>query len=240
MDLLWDVTRDLPEMRPVAAMLDEEDGKPDKAEALFSSYLNLIDSLTDLSSDDFDTIRQANAILDAEDSKSNRAGPRRMTADRLVRSMGSDPLIFKDLIRASTDVSSDDVEGAKAALRMKLEQGHQIYATTGRTVDTKTSIPDDVILDHVDRYGYEALANTTIANYLQEYATRHLSSMNLDTTRQKDFFINALSDVLILDHISGQNKFRDIFEAWSRSRKAGGIGWITEKQIEAYSIVTRS
>jgi hypothetical protein len=243
MDRLYDVAQRVPELKLVADTLQQQDGRPDQAENLYRSYLDLIGRMARLTDDELTIIRVANDILEAEDPDA----PSRVTPNTFIAAWdrGSTNL-WNQIVRASTDVKQDnpgDVladSPAMVNLEQKLLRGHELKRS-GKQFSDDDAESRAAIWQHLEIYEAETLMNFTFANYLQEFVADYVGDLQvegklIDLSETRDFLIQALSDVLIIDHIKNGNEFNQLYAIWARPRSSRGIGWVTDRQLRAYTL----
>jgi hypothetical protein len=242
MDRFYEVTNSITELKSVADLLDSKEGRPARAEAVYSSYLDLVNRMTSLTAEELGIIYQANVTLATE---SNSGDTPRVSAHTLIEAWGKPHAnLWSQIADCSTNVAASDPgdeltdSPAMTNLKKKFKHGDELKRQGKKFVDGDPE-SDAVIWEHIDLYGQMELFHFISAEYLQEYVADYIDDMQVDSklidlSKSKDFLIHALSDVLIIDHISGNNQFSEIYSIWSRPRSEGGIGWIAEKQLVAY------
>jgi len=217
----------VPELRPAFAIFEET---PGHASEVYMSYVDLIGSVEHLSESDLGRIAQSQQLLNRQDSESGSAS--KVGANDLLAAVGSRKSLLADLAAQSFDPSSPYYQPTVDSLVAKMEGGHKLKAE-GKTPSDHDPESLKVIWGHTLITGDEALLHFTVCHYLGLYFSEALSAEGIELASQKDFFVNALTDVVILNHLK-PDAVDPIFEVWVTPKESGGMGWITDARLKSY------
>jgi hypothetical protein len=134
-------------------------------------------------------------------------------------------------------ISAEDQEQADTILNCLVEKG---LVTGGHQLKLRGGQPSDddpesrkVIWGHTMISNPEVLVHFMICHYMERYFAVGLADHGSELALEKDFMLNALIDVVILDHLNG-NRFANIYDIWRRSKDERGLRWINDDRLASY------
>jgi hypothetical protein len=204
---------------------------PQHAADVYLGYVALIDYMTRLDDNAIGRIAAAQHALATSGGIVGSAS--KVGANDILAALGDQKAKLSEIGAQSSDPSSRFYEPAVDLLVTRLEGGHQLK------LDKKTPSdfdPDSlkVIWGHTLITDPEALLHFVTCHYLERYFAESLTAQGVDLARQKDFFVNALVDVLIIDNLT-TNQFRPAYDIWAKLKQQGGLEWITQDRLNSYS-----
>jgi hypothetical protein len=218
----------VPELEPAFAIIEHD---PQQARDVYADYVQLVERMSQLDDTDIAKVRGAQSALRAKDGITGSAS--KIGASDILAALGDRDSLLSELIDQSTDPTSLFYDAAINVLVTRLEGGHNLKLS-GKSPSDFDSDSLKVIWGHTVIIGPEALLHFTICHYLERFMAEGLSANGIELARQKDFFINALVDVVILENVSVHGN-SPIFEHWAKSKEQGGLGWITQDRLDSYS-----
>jgi hypothetical protein len=201
---------------------------PEHAFNVYYEYLGIIDGLPSLSADELETARGARQEL-AEQGIVVSAS--QMSVADLLSAVGEKDSI-PEIARQSTNPDSEYFAPAIDQLVERMEGGHQLKAS-GKTPSDGDAESGQVIWGHTLMTDPDALLNFTVCHYLERCVSQALMGEGAEIGQQKDYFLNAMIDAVILDHLSAQ-QFTKAFNLWSTPKNQGGLGWIVPEMVAMY------
>lgn len=226
-DLLGRRLVNVPELRPA---LDLAISNPDLVVRTYEAYVALIDSMAAMTEEDKLLVDHANKRLASKNTDTGSAS--KVSAIDLLDSVG-DAEVLSSIAKNSIDRASPFFDDAIDELIIRLEGGHQ-FKLAGKTPVDGDPESNKIIWGHTQITDPNALLNFTICHFLERYFAKELSARDIAIASQKDFFLNALIDVVIIDHLTLQ-KFKPIFELWAKPKNQGGMGWIIPDRLNSYT-----
>lgn len=223
----------LPELQIPRLVADKEPRPIIKA---FVQYQRVIERLFNLSREEVNIIQDANKRLNAE-----RSHPKTSAADLLVVLSDENRKLLISGLRQISNPLSSEYHPALDDLADRMTRA-QTFKKTGKTPTDGDPESDKVI------WGYtkisdpgthsETIEHFVLLHFMERYATQILKPKNVSLASQKDYLLNAMTDVICLEEAKkpGHSPFSPLFSIWSRAKKDGGLGWINEKRWYAYKM----
>jgi hypothetical protein len=222
-ELLRQRLGEVPELQPAFALAEAD---PDRAVDVYLGYLSLVEHMSKLDDEELARITRSQGRLRGELGSASKVG-----ANDIVNALGEDRNILNVCAAQSLDPQSPHYASAVDTLVARMEGGHQLKLS-GKSPSDHDPESMKVIWGHTIITGREALLHFMLMHYLERYMAEALVDRGLEPARQKDFFINAMTDVVILE---GQADSDDpTFRLWLASKDQGGLGWITEDRLKSY------
>jgi hypothetical protein len=207
---------------------------PEFAADTYLGYVALVSHVAELSEGGRRAIRSAQAWMKKHAGNFGTASE--VSADDLVAELGGHATVLRELSVSSANPASPYFKPAMAELARRMEGGHRLKEGGGNPGDddpeSKKVIWGHTMMPH---FNPQALTHFMIAHYTERYVAAGLTNQGSKLAAQKDFLLNALIDVLILDHLAA-HRFAGIYEVWRRSKDGGGLGWITDDRLASYEI----
>lgn len=122
------------------------------------------------------------------------------------------------------EVLTELVESMLKAHKLKMQ---------GKEFKDADSESDNVVWTQTQITYPLAIIHVVIAHFFERYTYRCFHHIDADVILPKDFFLNALDDVIILEEIGDPGK-SDIFNIWNREKETGGLSWLSEEKVAAY------
>lgn len=222
-------TSETPELQ---VAMDRALNNPEHATIVYGQYIAIIDRLAHLSSAERNQIQESWDRLMSSRGEANSASSHN-ALDVLSRLDVLGKAMLAQASISSVDLSAQPFGAAVDDFATRTKGGHEMKLRGEAPTDGDPA-SDKVIWGHTQITDPEALLHFSIAHYLERYYSQVLPELGVEfAASQKDYFLNAMTDVLMLDHF-GDNKFAAIFEEWVKPRAEGGLGWIKEDRIKAY------
>ncbi len=158
-----------------------------------------------------------------------------VSADELLTELGGNKDVISTLAQSAIDPRSAHFDPALDELKRRMEGGH-VLKLSGKQPNDEDPESRKVIWGHTIITNPEALIHFMCCHYLERYFAEALTDQGSQLARQKDFMLNALIDVVLVDHV-GANKYDSIYKRWRSSKDEGGLGWITDDRQASYENV---
>lgn len=219
----------VPELRPA---FDIYDKNPGHVSEVYLGYIGLISDMADLDAADLSLIQQSQISLRSSGKETGSASS--IGANDIVTALGPRKGMLVDLANNSVNPQSEHYQDAVNNLVSKLEGGHKL---SERRKSPSEHDPESlkVIWGHTLITGDEALLHFMTCHYLGLYFSEALQAEKIDFADKKDFFVNALTDVVIINHLHANNT-DPMYDVWAKSKKEGGMGWITKSRRNSYGM----
>ncbi len=218
----------VPELVPAFNIIDHN---RDHARDIYSGYVQVIEEMSQLGDTDIASVQESQSALRAKDGITGSAS--KIGANDILSALGERKNLLSELADQSTDPTSPFYDAAVNVLVKRLEGGHKLKLS-GESPSDLDPESLKVIWGHTVITRPEALLHFTICHYLERFMAEGLFANGIELARQKDFFINALVDVVILANMRSQSNSL-IFEIWAKPKEYGGLGWITQDRLDSYS-----
>jgi hypothetical protein len=218
----------VPELEPAFAIIEHD---PQHARDVYTDYVQLVERMSQLDETDIAKMREAQLTLRSKDGIAGSAS--KIGASDILSVLGDRASLLYELVDQSNNPTSLFYDPAINVLVTRMEGGHNLKLS-GKSPSDFDSESLKVIWGHTVIIGPEALLHFTICHYLERFMAEGLSANGIEIARQKDFFINALVDVVILENFSVHGN-SPIFELWVKSKNQGGLGWITRDRLDSHS-----
>lgn len=213
-------------------------GNPEHATAVYNQYITIIDHLAHMSAEERAQVQQSLERLADSRGENHGSASHHNALDLLSKLDIVGKAELTHASSSSVDVSSSRFIAAVTDFATRTRGGHEMKLRGEMPVDGDPE-SDKVIWGHTQITDPEALLHFSIAHYLERYYSQVLPGLGVDfASTHKDYFLNAITDVLLTDHF-GENKFSTVFEVWRQPREKGGLGWIKEDRIQAYKPLSR-
>jgi hypothetical protein len=72
-----------------------------------------------------------------------------------------------------------------------------------------------------------------VCHFMERFMTQVYREAGIPMAGKKDYFLTAITDVLILEHLKN-DRFNDVFALWQKPKAEGGLGWISTGRLEGY------
>jgi hypothetical protein len=201
---------------------------------VFDDYLDLARRLAKLSPEQTRLVAEANEELNRRGGRSGSAV--KEGADIFLEELGeTGRQRLLEVISQAADPDSPNYQETVAELAAMMEGGHQLKVSGKRPVDGDP-LSDKVIWGHTQISDPVALRHFVICHYLERYVSVSLRKLGVRAAKRKDFFLNAMTDVIILEEMSNSGE-PSIFTMWSTPKDQGGLGWIPQERIDSYKTV---
>jgi hypothetical protein len=218
---------DVPELRPGLSLATNN---PELAANIYTGYVSLIGHISELSDEERQTIRDAKERM--INTHGNFGTASEVSADDLLTELGTNRHTFKTLAAQSTDPSSPYFKPALDELVNRMEGGHQLKLS-GKQPSDDDPESRKVIWGHTMINDPHALVHFVVCHYMERYLAVALTEQGSQLARQKDFMLNALIDVVLVDNVLS-GTFAKIYNVWSAPKDQGGLGWITQDRLASY------
>ncbi len=219
----------IPELEPAFAIFNTA---PDHVVEIYLGYTALIKDMAALTEADQLLIVQSQRKL-AQQAKGTGSAST-IGANHIIEALGSRKRLLIELADASTDSQNPFYASTVDSLATKLEGGHRLKMN-GKIPSDHDPASLKVIWGHTVITGNEALLHFVTGHYLGQYFAEALQAAHIPFANQKDFFVNALTDVVILNYL--KSGYEDpLFNVWATPKQAGGMGWITENRLKSYAL----
>lgn len=230
LDVLRTRLTNIPELRSALAYIEL---RPEESFDIFDSYLSLVHRMVTLSETELGEVQQASERLSSKSNNSDSTP--QVSAIDLLSSLSHKP-VLDEIAKRTTDTASPYMDRAISELTDRMSNAHQLKLS-GRRLKDGDDESDRVIWSQTQIYGSLALVHVMFGHYLERYFALELSAAGIDVAEQKDFLINALTDVLIIDHL-GDKQFSQIYDIWTTPKEKGGLGWIAPSHLDSYQTVS--
>lgn len=224
-DLLKTKLSAVPEVQSAITLANEH---PDKAQKIYQEYLEIILQIPLLTTGQLTTIRNARNSL----NKGNEAISASHSDSKGLLEATLGKIDIPQAALRSLDQTSQYFVLAVDELAKRLEGGHAMKVSGKQPVDGDPE-SDRVIWGHTKMDNANALLHFVICHYLERYVSEELKGQSIAIGFEKDYFLNAMTDVLILDYL-GSNKYADLMALWMLPKDQGGLGWISIEMVAAY------
>jgi hypothetical protein len=224
----------VPELQPALGIIATD---PEHARSVYRQYVELIGRMAVLNTEDIASIDEAQHRL--RESKGEVGSASGVGANDILAELDGQPSMLTYIALQSFDSMSPYYEPALNTLVERMEGGHEMKVA-GKTPSDHDADSREVIWGHtvINDQNPEALLHFTICHYLERYFAKVLSAQDIELAEQKDFFINALVDVVLRDHQKNRGDTA-IFEMWSEPKATTGLGWINGARLKSYPIEIR-
>lgn len=220
---------DVPELQTI---MDTAHGNPEVSTTIFGQYIDVVKRLSQLGPDEMASVRESWDKLMSGRGDVNSAS-KHNALDIFSKLDDAGRAELANQAPQSINPESPYFEAAVSDFVARTEGGHQLKVD-GKTPVDGDPASDKVIWGHTQVTDPEALLHFTVSHYLERYFSQCLAAEGVEfAANHKDYFLNAMTDVLMLDHFE-ENRFATIFDVWAKPRNEGGLGWIKEDRIEAY------
>lgn len=220
----------VPELRPAFDLAAQDH---ELAGTVFSSYTDLISHMSKLSDSKRHAIQAAKAYMMQSGGSFGTASE--VTADEMLTELGSEADRLTSLAEVSSNTGSLYFTPALNELVSRMEGGHRLKLS-GRQPSDEDVESRKVIWGHTMITDPLALLNFTISHYMERYFAVALTEHGSQLAQQKDFMLNALIDVVLIDQL-GSKRHSEIFKMWSTPKAMGGLGWVTQDRLDSYGMV---
>ena len=229
-DTLRTALADVPELQ-IGFDLTRED--PEFATTTYLGYMGLVGHIVELNGHDRQIIQSAKVWMKEHQGVFGTASE--VSVDELLAELGEHVDVIPKLVSASADPESPYFQPAMAELTRRMEGGHHLKASGGNPSDSdpesKKVIWGHTMMTNPDPH---TLIHFMVAHYTERFFAVGLQDHGSVLATQKDFLLNALIDVVILDHLT-TNRFANIYDVWRRPKGQAGLGWITDDRLASYT-----
>lgn len=216
----------VPELSPAFEFLDTN---PEYGRETYQSYIVLISRMSELREDEQATITQGSQRLQNSGGVGGSASA--VTAVDILTALGDHKSELSEIGIRSTDTSSPHYNETIEMLVEKLTGGHQLKLI-GKVPSDSDPESLKVIWGHTQITGPEALVHFVTCHYLGLFFQQEFTATGYDFAKQKDFLINAMTDIVILDR-GTSNDADERFKIWNNAKDSGGLGWISPDRLKS-------
>jgi hypothetical protein len=204
---------------------------PENTKQIWDQYIDVVNSLSNLNSEKLNRINNARMILQKNNVHVSASFESAYTIhnlldDKIIKSL---PLIAKE----SIENSAPYFENGLNILCERLTGGYQMMID-GKTPQDGDYESKKVIWGHTKIQDPLAQIHFIICHYLERYISLVLIDKNIEIGKEKDYFLNAMIDTVIVDHFY-ENKYSGIFDILKTTRSEGGLEWILDELSAAYN-----
>jgi hypothetical protein len=203
---------------------------PELVLTTYLGYVSLVSHMAELSDSDRAVMHTAKESMVEHGGSFGTAS--KVSADELLTELGGHEELLQTLAAESANPDSPYFAPALAELVKRMEGGHQLKLRGGQPSDDDPE-SRKVIWGHTMISNPEALVHFMICHYMERYFAVGLADHGSELALEKDFMLNALIDVVILDHLNN-NRFANIYDIWRRSKDERGLGWINNDRLASY------
>lgn len=111
--------------------------------------------------------------------------------------------------------------------------GHA-YVARGLTPQDKDPRWDTTIYGHTQLTYTDALIEFAVAHFIERYVSAKLNELGIEIGKEKDYFLNVMSDVISLDYF-GDKEFLETLVRWQADKSNGGLGWFSMEKLLEYN-----
>jgi hypothetical protein len=199
----------------------------------FGQYRRAVKTLVNLTETDVEQIAQV-----------NRTAGQTRGADYFLTQLGDENgKQLLQIVDASTNPLSRyyyKTAVSELCLRIQKAQEYRGRIRGGEMPKDGDTTWDSIIwgylLIHNPNEHLMALRHFVIGHYLERFVSGVLRAHNVPMAHDKDFFLNALSDVIAYSHSQGRGN-KDQYDIWSTPKHLGGLGWISPQTLQAYRAI---
>ncbi len=213
------------------ASLELATSRPEFAASVYMGHVALVSHMAEITDDERQIIRAAKESM--LNNHGNFGTASEVSADDLLTELGDHKGILAELAASSADPDSPSYNLAMDELIRRLEDGHQLKLS-GKQPSDDDPESRKVIWGHTIITDPEALVYFMVAHYMERYFADALAKKGSRLALEKDFLLNALIDVVLVDSLSADT-FGAIRKWWSDPKDQGGLGWITNDRVNSYS-----
>lgn len=229
---LADSLHDVPEVQPGLTLIDTD---LEFAIDIYMSYCDLVGQMALLGNAELMRIDVSQEYMRTPGRKQGSATS--VGANDILRALGSDKDALVVLAEQSyePEVSSPYYENALDVLRKRMRAGSRLKAEGGEPSDDNPA-SHDLIWGHTIITDPEALLHFTICHFFERFFAGALTDRGgkiAELAMRKDFLINALDDVVILNELNNRGD-PAIYEMWAKP-KPFGLEWITADRMRSYT-----
>ncbi len=221
-----------PEVRPAIDLIGSA---PEFAINTYRRYEEQIGRMALLGAEEIESIGVSQQLM-AGESSTKQGSVSKVGANDILSALGESRDLLGSIATESVNPDSPHYQPAIDELVRRMERGHQMSVDGVKPSDEDTRTHEYIWghTVHTDKMDDVTLLNFIICHYLERFFAEALAAKGYDFARQKDFLINALDDVIILEHIAGRGE-PSIFNLWSKAKEQGGLGWITPERLDSYT-----
>ena len=201
---------------------------PEMAAVVFLPYLRLIDNMSKLTKEDLDIIEKANSLLSHGGSASKHS-----VVDFLKEISEEQKANLRAIAIESVNPNSKHYKQAIWQLVDRMRRGNKMKME-GRKPQDGDPESDSLIWGHTQLEKSFILLQFAICHYFERYMSEYFKEQGLVMAFGKDWFLNALTDVIALRVARGDKMTEFITASWTIPRINQGLGWLSEDRINAY------
>ncbi len=198
-----------------------------------ATYLDVINKLSTLPQEDVALISTARAACAEQGLSLSSASD--WGADKLITTIGpSTQSALTAYAQEAITPGSQLNNIGFSELSKRMTKGHEL-AVSGKSLQDGDPEADVVIWGHTKGLQPKALTHFVFCHFMERAVSAALKQ-NPDPAVQavgqkKDYFLNAMNDVIRLEVARGNSDYDEVLRIWSTSREKGGLQWSsTEKQ----------
>lgn len=215
----------VPEAREASDLASEN---PIPVGKLFIDYLRIVKKFALITSADRKILNRASSILKQKGDRFLSAS--HMTMEQYESLLGdSQPRLVSYLIKA-TDPKTEEHKEAISDLSEMMEKGHKLKME-GKTPKDGDPEFDSAIWSHTQIENPKAIEHVVIAHFMERFMS-NLVEEKTGNKPEKDSFLNAITDFVILEGLRNDNASH-ILAVWRTPKSQGGVGWVSEERVEA-------
>lgn len=203
-------------------------------------YLRLIKDLAQLSPPEVNLIARANNICVENGISTNSAATG--GADSLLAIIGPDNQ--KSLLKFALNSAQPHSPVFQAALKdLSVRMTGAQHMSQDELADGKSKKADYLIWGYRKGLRPKAMIHSTMSHFLNRTLAAVFTGSDDQSIREftahKDFFVNALGDMIRLLAAKGTVD-QEIFDIWRLPRDQGGLGWNKDSKQEVFNQVVKS
>lgn len=207
--------------------------------SIFMDYIALIESTINISPDDLEVIKQASILINLQNAEKGKRSETN-TLDLLALLSRLEINDLSEIMRASFNQEAPfHLEAMNQMMRMM--RNAQELKAKGIKPQDGDRLADEAIWGYTQINYTRAQVHFLICHYLERYFVAILRKKGIYLPRDKDFFLGALTPIVILKFIRYINspnqklgEMPEILTLWVNPKANGGLGWVEEADLKVY------
>jgi len=197
---------------------------------LFSSYTELLKNISTLPSEDIEKITKIHGSFKKYIVAGGIEEP---GAHTFLSILGEKRKHFlSEAGREIANPSSGTFKNGLADLVKMMAKASELKKQGKSFVDSDAG-SDTVIWTHTKITDSTAILHVAIAHFFERALFRFLREKDASLIFPKDYYLNVLDDVIILQYIRTPGN-AVVFDEWNKQKEDGGLGWINPEKVKAY------
>src|SRR3989344_973025 len=186
---------------------------------LFARYRKVVRRLVSLSTEELKKIMEINNGLKKEGANTFLDKLRPKQKDQLIT-----------IVTEVSDPNSPDYQNALDDLKRMMEKAKKLK-DEGKAPSDENSEFNDAIYGYLEITDPRAQEHFLMCHLIERFLTQVLKKIDPSLSLRKDYFLTALTDIVIFDGI--RHKDSEIFLTW-RTKKPDGLGWVGKERLDAH------